>query len=165
MEAGYDYLLLRSRTQRQLIRASGMSLAVIGAILLSASIAYFIYAYKARSDLDSLNYAVTAPQGVAQSIPAKTNPIVAVPGGVSEPYIAPSSGLQGVVSPPIGPIETMRGSEALPRPPEVVPAVVPAVEVVSQSPPSLGSEDPPLSQEASPQISPSAIAAQQLYPR
>ena len=160
MEAGYDYLLLRSRMHRQLIRASGMSLAVIGGVLLSASIAYFIYAYQARSDLDSLNYAVTAPQGVAQSIPAKSNPIAAVPGGVSEPYIAPSSGLQGVVSPPIEPFETARGSQALPSPPEVVPAV----EVVSQSPQPLGSEAPPVVKKASPQISPSAIAAQQLYP-
>ena len=61
MEAGYDYLLVRSRLQHKFIRASALFLLVTGAVLLSAGIAYYVYAAKARSDLGNLEFAVTPP--------------------------------------------------------------------------------------------------------
>ena len=58
MEAGYDHLLLRSQWQYRFFRASAFSLLIVGAFLLSAGIAYYVYSYKAHADLDKLNVAI-----------------------------------------------------------------------------------------------------------
>lgn len=63
MEAGYDYLLLRGRFQRKLLRYTGILALVFGALLLASSGAYYGYAAKAKADLDDLN--VTLPGGAA----------------------------------------------------------------------------------------------------
>src|SRR5918992_1609417 len=58
MEAGYDYLLLRGRLQRHLLGFSGLFLLIFGALLLVGSGAYYVYAAKARADLEQLNVAL-----------------------------------------------------------------------------------------------------------
>jgi sortase (surface protein transpeptidase) len=69
MEAGYDYLLLRGRLQRRLLKYSGIFIFLFGAVLLAASGAYYGYATNARADLDRLN--VTVPEGTSTlDIPA-----------------------------------------------------------------------------------------------
>ena len=55
MQAGYDYLLLRSRLQRRLSRYLGIVCISFGLLLLAGSGAYYAYAAKAHSDLDDLN--------------------------------------------------------------------------------------------------------------
>ena len=72
MEAGYDYLLVKSSLQHRIIKASAIFLLGLGAILLASGIAYFIYAGDARSDLDDLNVVTTAPGGV--EAPAAVQP-------------------------------------------------------------------------------------------
>ena len=62
MEAGYDYLLLRSQLQQSFIRTSAVFLIVAGAILLAAGVTYFVYAQVARSNLDKLNFTVAEAQ-------------------------------------------------------------------------------------------------------
>ena len=48
MDAGYDYLLVRSRLQQQsLVRASAIFLVTLGTVLLGAAVAYYVYAYNA----------------------------------------------------------------------------------------------------------------------
>lgn len=64
MEAGYDYLLLRSRLQRKLFKYSGIIIFVFGAMLLATGGAYYGYAAKARADLDNLN--VSLPGAVSE---------------------------------------------------------------------------------------------------
>ena len=63
MEAGYDYLLLRGRVQRKLLRYAGILVFIFGAVLLASGGAYYGYAAKAKADLDDLN--VTLPGGAA----------------------------------------------------------------------------------------------------
>ena len=55
MQAGYDYLLLRSRLQRRLSRYLGIACISFGLLLLAGGGAYYAYAAKAHSDLDDLN--------------------------------------------------------------------------------------------------------------
>jgi LPXTG-site transpeptidase (sortase) family protein len=55
MEAGFDYLLLRGRFQRKTAKFIGISLFVLGALLLASGGAYYGYAARARADLDELN--------------------------------------------------------------------------------------------------------------
>ena len=62
MEAGYDYLLERSRLQNRFLKASGILLVVIGTVCVGAGIAYFVYADRARAGLKDLNYTVQRPQ-------------------------------------------------------------------------------------------------------
>ena len=61
MEAGYDYLLLRGRLQRNLFKYAGIFFFVFGAALLASGGAYYGYAAKARADLDQLNVSVSQP--------------------------------------------------------------------------------------------------------
>ena len=71
MEAGYDYLLLRGRLQRKLLRYLGIIAMTCGALLLAGGGAYYGYAEIARSNLDDLN--ATAPAAVAPPAPASTS--------------------------------------------------------------------------------------------
>ena len=61
MEAGYDYLLLRSAPQQSLFKVSGISLFILGIMLLATGGAYYGYAAKAQSDLDNLKSPFRAP--------------------------------------------------------------------------------------------------------
>ncbi len=117
MDAGYDYLLVRSSLQQKFIRASAIFLLVTGAVLLSAGVAYFIYAGKARSDLDDLNVAVTpaepvgrpaavqpkppAPSSETTSQAVQSPPVVSVPATGSEPAVAPLPPSVQVSDPPV----------------------------------------------------------------
>ena len=178
MEAGYDYLLLRSRLQQQFIRTSAIFLVIIGAILLTAGIAYFVYAQKARSDLSELNYTVAVPQVSDESVPATSSPAV-VPEGAAAPLnpVAVTQGDLGFTLPlvpspqdvggSLGELAQVRAASTNPLnpppsssspPPSSQDPGVEGVEEVSQS------TQPPLVEDALPQISPSAIASQQLYP-
>ena len=179
MEAGYDYLLLRPRFQQRFIQVSAMSLVIIGAILLSAGIAYFVYAHKARGDLDQLNYTVAASLGSGVSVPTSSKP-VATAQNTAELYTVPSlsgpqeTGTTSTIS--AGPAGTLSESPA----PPIEPGVAPPVDVVGQSPqthlsqvilpqaprlPELTLAQIPVPvQNSPPQVSPSAIAALQPYP-
>ena len=66
MEAGYDYLLLRSRLQRKLFKYVGIFVFVFGAMLLASGGGYYVYAAKARADLDSLNVTLLTEQSQVQ---------------------------------------------------------------------------------------------------
>jgi len=184
MEAGYDYLLLRSRLQRRFIRASAIFLVITGVILLSAGIAYFVYAHRARSNLDDLNVSVTQaliPQGSNLGTEQPLNPPQQAAEGTTEVYVSPSVGLQESNTPlgellqariesPVSPTEVEAipgggGSNQLSQPPEGAgPGSGPPPMQVPEGP---GDSLLPSGLEMvnqSPQISPSAIAAQQLYP-
>ncbi len=154
MEAGYDYLLVRARLQQRFIRTSAILLAVTGAILLGGGISYFVYAEVARSGLSDLNYAVTAPLTSSQSFAAtpslgstfSSSPSVTAPVQVAPPVgvppsasVAPAS--QETDSPISDQIYPARDLDL-----DVQPFLAPA-----QVQPAL-------------QLSPNAIAAQQLYP-
>ena len=65
MEAGYDYLLLRGRLQRKLLKYVGIIIFVFGALLLASGGAYYGYAAKARTGLDNLN--VSTPGAVLEA--------------------------------------------------------------------------------------------------
>ena len=111
MDAGYDYLLVRSSLQHKFIRASAVFLLVTGAVLLSAGIAYFIYAGKARSDLDNLNVAITPalpvdpPAAVQPKSPAAstetTSPVVQQ----SQPAVSIPASEPPAVTSPVASIE------------------------------------------------------------
>ena len=75
MEAGYDYLLLRSSLQQRFVQASATLLVVVGVVSLSAGIAYFIYAQQARSSLDRLNYTVPPPAADSAVEAAPSSPL------------------------------------------------------------------------------------------
>ena len=74
MEAGYDYLLLRSKIERHLIRSSAILLLIIGGILLSAGVGYFVYAEVARAGLDKYNYVAATSQGATAGAVTSSNP-------------------------------------------------------------------------------------------
>ncbi|MFQ6026753.1 MAG: sortase [Dehalococcoidia bacterium] len=69
MEAGYDYLLLRRKLQRNLFTFPAIFLVVFGALLLAGGGAYYGYAAKARADLGQLN--VTVPKAETFSLDQK----------------------------------------------------------------------------------------------
>ena len=159
MEAGYDYLLMRSRLQHRFIRGSAIFLVIIGALLLSAGAAYFIYAQKARSDLDDLNYAVPSVPGTNESvtaitgvIPSKADPEVSQP-----PSVPPVVPVESAV-PPVAPVQDPTGDSSAPSKPDTV---IPPVQGGQTTVVTGVGETPP---ETRPQISASAIADQQLYP-
>ena len=151
MEIGYDYLLMRSRLQQSFIRGSAILLVITGAILLSAGVAYFAYAYKARSDLDKLNATAPLSQEMIPNLASSSIPErVAQEGpGIPGP-VAPASAEVGQEPDQLA--FNFRENSALPAQVDTSTGV----QGVSQ-PPSL-SEAPP------PQISAAAIAAQNLYP-
>ena len=174
MEAGYDYLLFKPRLQQRFFRAAGISLFITGTVLLAASIAYFAYAYKARSDLGSLNAVATSPSA-ASGIVAPA---------VSKTDIAASSatalGSSTIVVPPLSPPTFAPGGEAtlgelaqartqLLAPAsqgEPVPQFSAVESLPKTAPPPVATVEQPASLEMPPppEISSSAIAAQQLYP-
>ena len=155
MEVGYDYLLMRSRLQQRFLRVSGIFLAVTGGILLSAGIAYFVYAQQAHSDLDKLNYVVPGTESGSS---------IGVPGASS-----PSSSLkteQPFTAPLISPATSPDGIESLYSAPDVIQPQTPQ-GVVSSVPPSQSLEvgqSPQASEVSAPEISAADIASRQLYP-
>ncbi len=94
MEAGYDYLLLRGRLQRKLLRYAGILVFVFGAVLLASGGAYYGYAAKAKAGLDDLN--VTLPGGAAGllQIPdsSVTDPVGTDPAGGEQARVTTLSG-------------------------------------------------------------------------
>ncbi len=64
MEAGYDYLLLRSRFRGKVARYTGICLIALGVMLLASGGAYYGYASVARADLDNLNASAQEPASV-----------------------------------------------------------------------------------------------------
>ena len=61
MEAGYDYLLIRGRLPRRIVRFTGIFLLVLGFLLLASGGAYYGYSANAKSNLDDL-VAVLEPE-------------------------------------------------------------------------------------------------------
>ena len=153
METGYDYLLVRSRLQHRFIRASGILLIITGAVLLTAATAYFAYAYKARSDLDRLNFSVAAPQGWAVSVPGLSGPLTA------------AQGRSEAISPLTLGSVTAAGTTGVAEPVQNGNPVVPALrEGVAGVGEAAQSSQPITAEEPVSLVSPSAIAAQRLYP-
>ena len=154
MEAGYDYLLLRSSVQKRIIRASAILLTVTGAIFLAAGIAYFIYAHEARSNLDQLNYTVPDSQTAGETTSAPTESSAAAQQETNlalslPPDPEPAGDTLATLAQP--------GQEDL-----VLPTG--AAEIPLRSEEGSQSLEAPLEEEKPPQISMEAIAAQQLYP-
>ena len=81
MEAGYDYLLIRTRLQRGLFKYSGLFLLALGLLLLAGTGAYYGYAAKARADLDKLNF--TVPEAITDG-PAASSELSSPPFGAAE---------------------------------------------------------------------------------
>jgi LPXTG-site transpeptidase (sortase) family protein len=156
MEVGYDYLLLRSRLQQRLFRASGILLLITGGILLTAGITYLVYAQVARSGLGELEYVVpVVPQTIGEGAATTFSGPVVTSQGATELYVAPSAELQTIRA-TLGEVFQPISEESSPSLGQ--PQAVPRVEPGSQS------LMLPLSQDPSSQVSPSAIAGQQLYP-
>ena len=168
METGFDYLLLRQPLWQRCIHGSGIFLILIGSLLLSAAIAYYIYAHNARSSLDDLNFTAAAAPEIGESLPIT----VISPGTVApaEPYFEPPP-LLGTTAPALveeepGELAQARREEELAAPAEVAEVVSTSAvqfqpaEVIEQSAPALSIqvEPPPF------QLSSAAIASQQLYP-
>ena len=159
MKAGYDYLLMRSRLQHTFIRTSAILLAITGAILLAAGIAYFVYADRARSGLVDLNYAVAAPQSAPEIIPA---PLSLAPPPVVEPEITvPIVEEPQEVGPAPAELAPIKQAPAERESPVVLSA---QVGVARDSEVTIPSVQSPVVSQAPLRVSPSAIAAQQLYP-
>ncbi|MCE2463194.1 MAG: sortase [Dehalococcoidia bacterium] len=139
MEAGYDFLLLRSRMQQRFVRVSAI-------FLLGGGAAYFVYSQKAGSDLDDLNYTV-APAEVG--VPPVTNPVSSES---EQAALQPSANTPDQAQNlPITPVEQPSSSE-----PDVVgpPDTAVTIPVPNDPPPVAGPR---------PQISTEAIAKQQPY--
>ena len=161
MEAGYDYLLERSRLQHRFIRGSAIFLVIIGALLLSAGAAYFIYSYKARSDLGNLNYVVSDPPRYDAGVPALTDLVPSeADQGASELSTAPSDLPRDLPVTSVEPVQDRAETGPVPSKPDTVIAT----DTTVQPTPVPEVAEPPLADNARPQISPSAIAGQQLYP-
>ena len=184
MEAGFDYLLMRPRIKQRFLRVSGMFLVMVGAILLSGGIAYYVYAFKARSDLDNLNYSVVTTQPINDnaltvSQPELVDPVpVTTVDTVVETVISTPNNLQVIAL-------TLKDSQVTTDDSnsqvvvreiekvsdvEQVSVVQSSVETISEpvAPPEAGvvtaSTSPPVVESPPLQISSSAIASQQLYP-
>ena len=168
MDAGYDYLLVRSRLQQGFVRASAIFLVTLGTVLLGAAVAYYVYAYNARAGLDELNFAVAAPQTVTQApeivattfVP--TAPVHEAPEfalALSSAPLSLGADRADVVLEPVLPIviEPALPMEDLP-PQNVRLLSLPDVAPISQPAQPIEAAEP------SPQIPASSIAAQQLYP-
>ena len=158
MEAGYDYLLVRASLQQRFIQVSGIFLFIIGAILLTAGVAYFIYAEKARSDLGRLNVSVappspqTLPQQGAQAASVSSSSLGAGQGIFDPRYLFPTS--PRVVAPSAQDIEVVMAEG--PSSTAMSPSDDMPVEEAGIQPEAVG--------DGPPQISSSAIVSQQLYP-
>ena len=162
MEAGYDYLLLRSRWRQRLVRGSGVTLVIIGAILFSSGVGYFVYAHKARGDLEQLNYTVTLPQSKVVDMPAISGPPAQAEESPGVPS-APPADAPPRFSETLGELAVAR-EEILPLP---LPILPPPLGLEGRAP--LDELDIPLAPfllptDIRPKIAPSAIGAQQLYP-
>ena len=146
MDAGYDYLLVRSSLQHKFIRASAIFLLVTGAVLLSAGIAYFIYAGKARSDLDELNVAITPAEPVGP--PAQVQPK------------SPATSAE-TASPPVQQSQASVSAPAT-EPEPAVTSPLPSAE----RPPPVDSTTPLVTEPepVGPLVTPSAISGRSIYP-
>ena len=111
MEAGYDYLLLRGRSRRQVAKYTGICLIVLGVLLLASGGAYYGYAEVARADLGDLNASAQEPAT------AGVHP-VSEPGSASvkKPAVetvveTPATSVQASVAPITAPAAIDSGSE------------------------------------------------------
>ena len=153
MEIGYDHLLMRSRVQQRFIRASAIFLVASGAILLSAGMAYFVYAHQARSGLDKYNVSI------AQTIPQASDLDVAAASGTVGLQLGGGDIGAPLVTDDIGDILV-----GLVEPQSEVPPLSTRVEDAPLVNPVIPLSEPAGPEGIAPQISPSAIAGQQPYP-
>ena len=167
MEAGYDYLLLRTPLPQRFFQASGLALIAVGAVLLSAGIAYFIYAYKARADLDSLN-------AVASSLPRASDTVSPLLNGVAGTTSAvPANAGSSLTASGLGIVPSISG----PQPTEfdeleqtrivasasAAPVESAGLRAVQEAPAGFLQPSAPQG-PAFVQLSAADVAAQQLYP-
>ena len=75
MQAGYDYLLAPGRLKRGLSGYLGLTLALVGALLLVGGGGYYLYATVARSQLDQMNVSLPSAVSVApEPVPDRPSP-------------------------------------------------------------------------------------------
>ena len=165
MEAGYDFLLVRRQFRDNLARYSGLFLVVMGAVLLTVSVAYFAYTQRARSELDSLNYAVSAPGVLTQ--PTAESAVVKLPVSPAKvesltlttvsTVVQPLSGVEPVAS--VEAISAVQGELAQARESlATIGAIEPSATDTSQVDTTSAIKEPLL------QLPLWAIAQQSLYP-
>ena len=87
MQAGYDYLLAPGRLKRGLSSYLGLTLSLVGVLLLVGGGGYYLYATIARSQLDQMNVSLPSVVSVA---PDRPHPLTNI---LAPPEIAPPPGI------------------------------------------------------------------------
>ncbi|MFB3120266.1 MAG: sortase [Stenotrophomonas maltophilia] len=91
MQAGYDYLLAPGRLKRGLSGYLGLTLCLVGVLLLVVGGGYYLYATIARSQLDQMNVSLSGAVSVAPDpVPDKPFPATEV---LAPPEIVPPPGI------------------------------------------------------------------------
>lgn len=91
MQAGYDYLLAPGRLKRGLSGYLGLTLSILGVLLLAGGGGYYLYANNARSQLDQMNVSLPGTVKVAPDpVPEGPSPLSEIP---VPPKIAPPPGI------------------------------------------------------------------------
>ena len=158
LEAGYDYQLVRARLHQRFIRVSALLLVITGAVLVAAGTAYYIYAYKARSELGKFEFATTnlAEPGFFEETPASAQSVVATTAPEAIPTLPiVLRDFEAVSTDP----EPASELPAVAKPEPVTDAVtaVTKLEVEVEVPGAAPAQPGPL-------ISASALESQQAYP-
>ena len=91
MQAGYDYLLAPGRLKRGLSSYLGLTLSLVGGLLLVGGGGYYLYATIARSQLDQMNVSLPSVVSVAPDlVPDRPHPLTNI---LAPPEIAPPPGI------------------------------------------------------------------------
>ena len=91
MQAGYDYLLAPGRLKSRLSGYLGLTLSLVGLLLLAAGGGYYLYATIARSQLDQMNVSLPSAVSVAPDpVSDGPSPVIDIP---APPKIVPPPGI------------------------------------------------------------------------
>ena len=91
MQAGCDYLLAPGRRKRGFSGYLGLSLSLVGLLLLAGGGGYYLYATIARSQLDQMNVSLPSAVSVAPDpVPGVLSPVTDLP---APPEIIPPPGI------------------------------------------------------------------------
>ena len=98
MQAGYDYLLAPGRLKRGLSSYLGLTLSLVGVLLLVGGGGYYLYATIARSQLDQMNVSLPSVVSVAPDpVPDRPQPLtnILAPPEIAQPPGIPESAIAG----------------------------------------------------------------------